>query len=428
MRLLYLLVILPFFAFSAVNKNDTEKNETGIDMSMDNAPLPQVISLVWQRVFNRPYQLSPEIAGDKRLVSFYLTQEQQPRKFFISYLKRMGISVSTNDGTDYIFAPDKKEYKPPLSVFTYRPKYRSVSYLSATVRGVVQSGTFSGHVQTVDYSASPDALSSSSPGEGATQKISAANDSELLVYTGTKSDIDRIKKTLPLIDVPASQITVSGYVVEVQTNEKNSSGLQIIADLVKSRLGMNIGTSADSGNLFTVNISGLNVFYSLIREDSRFSVLSNPRLTVLSGASSSFTVGQEVPVLDTVNYTGSNGTPVQSVTYRNSGAILTVSPVVLDEVITLDITQQLSDFVKTDTGVNTSPTLTKREIKTRVDVRSGEVLILGGLASTKSTKSRSGFTFLPGFTGSSDDGVSNDIIVVLQASEVKSRPVSGGKK
>ncbi|HBC1012803.1 TPA: type II secretion system protein GspD, partial [Escherichia coli] len=125
---------------------------------------------------------------------------------------------------------------------------------------------------------------------------------------------------------------------------------------------------------------------------------------------------------------GTSGTAVQSVTYRSSGAILSVTPVVLDEVITLDITQQLSDFVQTTTGVNTSPTLTKREIKTRVDVRSGEVLVLGGLASTKSTKSRSGFTFLPGFTGSSDEGSRTDIIVVLQAQKSGARPLfSGGK-
>ncbi|STG73574.1 type II/III secretion system protein [Escherichia coli] len=71
-------------------------------------------------------------------------------------------------------------------------------------------------------------------------------------------------------------------------------------------------------------------FTSLIKEDSRFNVVSNPRLTVLSGSKSQFTVGQEVPVLDSVSYQGSSGTPVQSVTYRNSGAIFTVTPVVLD--------------------------------------------------------------------------------------------------
>ncbi|HBA8668885.1 TPA: type II secretion system protein GspD, partial [Escherichia coli] len=58
------------------------------------------------------------------------------------------------------------------------------------------------------------------------------------------------------------------------------------------------------------------------------------------------------------------------------------------------------------------------QITTRVDVRDGDILVLGGLASIKVTKSRTGFTFLPGFTGKSEDKEKTDIIVVLQANRV----------
>lgn len=411
----FLTFIFPLTSFSAVKQKTPEQISSRVDMSMDNAPLPQVISLIWQRVFNRPFQLSPELAGDTRLVSFYLTQSLEPRSFFISYLKNMGIAVSSRNGVDWIYITTKKELKEPVSVFTYRPKYRSVSYLSSMLTSVTQSGSFSNHVQTVDYSgASASAASSGS----AINSVSAATDAEVLVYSGTAADIRRVRDILPRIDIPAEQVTVSGYVLEVQTTERNASGLQIIADLFKNRLGVSVGVHSETGNVFTLNIGGLNAFYSLIKEDSRFNVMSNPRLTVLSGSQSQFTVGQEVPVLDSVTYQGNSGTPVQSVTYRNSGAIFTVTPVVLDGVITLDISQQLSDFVKTTTGVNTSPTLTKREISTRVDVHDGDVLVLGGLASSKTTKARSGFSFLPGFTGNSEDSDKTDIIVVLQADRV----------
>ncbi|EFL9196239.1 type II secretion system protein GspD [Escherichia coli] len=411
----FLTFIFPLTSFSAVKQKTPEQISSRVDMSMDNAPLPQVVSLIWQRVFNRPFQLSPELAGDTRVVSFYLTQSLEPRSFFISYLKNMGIAVSSRNGVDWIYIPAKKEYKEPVSVFTYRPKYRSVSYLSSMLTSVTQSGSFSNHVQTVDYSG---ASASSASSGSAINSVSAATDAEVLVYSGTEADIRRVRDILPRIDIPAEQVTVSGYVLEVQTTERNASGLQIIADLFKNRLGVSLGARSETGNAFTLNIGGLNAFYSLIKEDSRFNVMSNPRLTVLSGSQSQFTVGQEVPVLDSVTYQGNSGTPVQSVTYRNSGAIFTVTPVVLDGVITLDISQQLSDFVKTTTGVNTSPTLTKREISTRVDVHDGDVLVLGGLASSKTTKARSGFSFLPGFTGSSEDSDKTDIIVVLQAERV----------
>ena len=413
-----LLTFIPLSSFSAVKQKTSEPVSSRVDMSMDNAPLPQVILLIWQRVFNRPFQLSPELAGDTRVVSFYLTQSLEPRSFFISYLKNMGIAVSSRNGVDWIYIPAKKEFKEPVSVFTYRPKYRSVSYLSSMLTSVTQSGSFSNHVQTVDYSGSSASSASSASSGSATNSVSAATDAEVLVYSGTVADIRRVRDLLPRIDIPAEQVTVSGYVLEVQTTGTNTTGLQIVADLFRSRLGMNVGARIDGGNSFTLSVGGLSAFYSLIKEDSRFNVVSNPRLTVLSGSQSQFTVGQDVPVLDSVSYEGNSGTPVQSVTYRSSGAIFTVKPVILDGTITLDIDQQLSDFVQTTTGVNTSPTLTKRQITTRVDVRDGDILVLGGLASSKVTKSRTGFTFLPGFTGKSEDKEKTDIIVVLQANRV----------
>ncbi|EES1815601.1 type II secretion system protein GspD, partial [Escherichia coli] len=332
------------------------------------------------------------------LVSFYLSKNQEPRSFFISYLKRLNISVtSMKDGVDYISVIKQTEQKVPDVVFTYRPRYRSVSYLSAMLNSVVSSGAFSNHIQSVDYLSG--GVSGTSTTDSASTRMSMATDAEVLVYSGPAASVRQIEKILPRIDVPAEQVTVSGYVLEVQTTDRNATGLQIIADLFRNKLGMSVGARLDGGNSFTLNVGGLNAFYSLIKEDSRFNVVSNPRLTVLSGSKSQFTVGQEVPVLDSVSYQGSSGTPVQSVTYRNSGAIFTVTPVVLDGLITLDISQQLSDFVKTTTGVNSSPTLTKREISTKVDVKDGELLVLGGLASSKLTQSRTGFSFLPGFTG-----------------------------
>lgn len=291
-----LTFIIPFPSFSAVKQKTPEQISSRVDMSMDNAPLPQVISLIWQRVFNRPFQLSPELAGDTRVVSFYLTQSLEPRLFFISYLKNMGIAVSSRNGVDWIYIPAKKEYKEPVSVFSYRPKYRSVSYLSSMLTSVTQSGSFSNHVQTVDYSGSASSASSGS----VTNSVSAATDAEVLVYSGTTADIRRVRDLLPRIDIPAEQVTVSGYVLEVQTTERNASGLQIIADLFKNRLGVSLGARSEGGNAFTLNVGGLNAFYSLIKTDSRFNVVSNPRLTVLSGSQSQFTVGQEVPVLDSV--------------------------------------------------------------------------------------------------------------------------------
>ncbi|EGB7049008.1 type II secretion system protein GspD [Salmonella enterica] len=379
---------------------------------MDNTSLPQVIQFVYQNVYHRPYMLAPEIAGDKRVLSFYLTDKQQPRQFFRTYFQHLNIATSTKNGVDYLYPVVPAA--PRQFTFTYQPRFRSVSYLSSVLQGAVSSGAFTNTVQTLDYTSA-----SSVPGEStATRRVSMADNADILVYTGTRADIVRLKQLLPDIDVPAQEVTVSGYVLEVQHTAHSGSGLQLIADLFKSKLNVSIGARLNEGNVLSFHTNALSAFYNLIKDDSRFKVVSNPRLTAISGASSQFSVGQEVPVLSTVSYQGSGNAPVQSVEYRSSGTILTVKPFVYGSVINLDIEQQLSNFINTTTGVNNTPTLMKRDIKTQVSVKDGEIIVLGGLAASKESDSNTAFSWLPVMSGHRKDSDKTDIIVVLQAKRV----------
>lgn len=104
---------------------------------------------------------------------------------------------------------------------------------------------------------------------------------------------------------------------------------------------------------------------------------SSPLRITQSNTSVSFSVGSDVPVLGQVSYAGDK--PVQSVEYRSGGVILSVQPHIRQELIELTIDQQLSNFAKTETGVNNSPTLIKRQVNTQVSVADGDIILLGGL-------------------------------------------------
>lgn len=137
----------------------------------------------------------------------------------------------------------------------------------------------------------------------------------------------------------------------------------------------------------------MDAFYELFRTDSRFHVVSSPRLRVRNGAKASFSVGSDVPVLGQISY--SDNKPIQSIEYRSSGIILSVQPKIRQHLIELSIDQQLSNFAKTDTGVNNSPTLIKRQVNTEVSLADGDIILLGGLAENKVSEAETGFSFLP---------------------------------
>ena len=85
----------------------------------------------------------------------------------------------------------------------------------------------------------------------------------------------------------------------------------------------------------------------------------------------------------------------------------------------MDIEQQISNFVRTETGVNDSPTLTKRELKTTVGMQNGDVIILGGLSENKDAANRDGPVFLPKFMHTRGHEKSNsEILLVLQVEKI----------
>lgn len=129
-------------------------------------------------------------------------------------------------------------------------------------------------------------------------------------------------------------------------------------------------------------------------------------------------MGADVPILGQVSY-NQTGQAVQSVEYKPSGVILDLTPVFHDDNIELTIHHQISNFVQTTNGVNTSPTLIKRELNTVINSKFNDVILLGGLSETKDTKTKSGLPFLPDFMRSkSSDTLKSDILLLLHVKKI----------
>jgi len=82
----------------------------------------------------------------------------------------------------------------------------------------------------------------------------------------------------------------------------------------------------------------------------------------------------------------------------------------------------VSSFAVTDTGVNQSPTLSKRELSTTVAVvQSGELIVLGGLDETRGTGANSGLPFLPRWLSSrSGSEQKTEILLVVDVERIGS--------
>lgn len=385
---------------------------SGVDLEMNRVKLPDAIAILYSEVFKRPYMLSPDLAEDSRLLTFRISQNIDERAFIERYFSNMNIKIWDKNGIDYIATHTPKAPVTPTETYIYTPKFRSVQYLSDILSSQVQ-GTFnsSGSIPTTSNITSGDVNPSSASGQ-------FSRSGDLLVYRGIKADIALIKQLLPSIDTVIDEIVVTGYVVEVSTTEKEGNGLSLIANLFNSKLGIEInsGYSPSSGNLITFKSGSFSALAELFNKDSRFKVVSSPQLRVKNGANASFSVGSDVPVIGSTTY--QDGKPIQSIEYRSSGVLFNISPQIRKNSIDLAIQQQLSNFVKTETGVDNSPTLIKRDVNTQVSVKSGEIIVLGGLAETKNSDSSTSFSFLPILKSTGKENSKTDIIVVLHTERI----------
>lgn len=237
---------------------------------------------------------------------------------------------------------------------------------------------------------------------------------DVLVFEGNEAEVSKVRKLIDELDRPAREAVVKAYVLEVGSTSSDASGVSLAVNLLGGRV-----SAATAGqtlpNTATVRIAGIEAAYSILHSDSRFRVLSSPTLRIRSGERGKLIVGSEVPVLGAVSIS-STGQPVQSIDYRSSGVILDLRAEILEEAVYLVVQQQVSTFVPTSTGVNTSPTLLKRELTTTLTMKSGEVVVMGGLEDGRASEASSGPPgWLSFLGGRSRDTSRSELILMLEA-------------
>lgn len=348
-------------------------------------------------------------------------------------LKASGLEADRVDGVTWV-----KKAKPEEGEFFYRPRNRAVSYLVDMLSPLFKQGAFTLQrglnsqpilnqyaPQGVGVQATPAAIQgqgavqSPAPVDSGTSAYSMLDKNpDAFMFKGSQRDIERLKALLDQVDSPTPELLVRAVVFEVSTSESEQSALGLAASILGGKLGLSVGKASAGDYSAVFNGSSLQLVYDALSKDSRFKVVSAPTLRVRSGASARLTVGNQTPVLGAVQY-DANGRAVQSVEYKPSGVILDIKPQIREETADLQINQQISSFIATTTGVNSSPTLVTREVSTSVGVKSGELLFLGGLDQNEASQDSKGLSFLPGWMKARGESkAKTEVLLVLQATRI----------
>ncbi|MCE3261587.1 MAG: hypothetical protein K0R43_666 [Pseudoduganella sp.] len=377
----------------------------------------QVVQLIYAEALRDAYVIDPDVLTDQRSVSFrYDGTGGDLRAFIRAFFDSLGLDIVRRNGVDFVARKQAKaEQVEEKDVFAYRPKHRGGSYLVDLLSPLFK-GEFTAR-RAVHAPAGDKSPQIAVPAGSAAASIDRQSD--MLVFSGAPSEVTMLKKMLAQVDTAVGDVVVRGVLYEVQTTISEGSALNLALHLLGGKLGLSLGsTVAANSNHISLKNTTIDAVLTSLSSDSRFTVKSAPTLRVQSGQSGRFTVGEDVPVLGAVSYP-SAGAAVQSVEYRSSGLIFELFPIVHEDVVDLQVLQQKSSFVSTTTGVNNSPTLIKRELKTSLSVGNGELVVIGGLTEDKDSTAGTGLGWFPGLNlGKTRDKNNTEVILILHLTKV----------
>lgn len=303
------------------------------------------------------------------------------------------------------------------SFFTYQVQNTDAQALAATLEKLI-SGAKAG---------APGAPGA--PGSGRTVVDQASN---TIIFQGSNDDYGQMRSILQMLDKPTKAALIEVTVAEVSLNDNSQLGVEWL--IKEARLD---GTKIVTGTLGGLGIGGAGFNYrridsagdtrlllNALASNNRATILSTPRVLARNGETATIQVGQEVPIItsqQTTPTTGSTGGVLQTVQYRSTGVILKVRPVIHSgNQIDIDVSQEVSVAQSTTTGVSTSPTFGTRRLETKLSVKDGATVLLGGLISNNSSQGNAGIPMLkdiPGlgqlFRTNSDKSDRTELIILI---------------
>lgn len=472
-------------ASSALVQGDPLKSAGagGVALRLDRVPLSTAVDAVLRSSTTAGYVLCDGVLNDKRLVSLRLQSYQLSLSNVALWLAAQGYGLRDRGGVLYVCTNDDRrtgtggsgassgagggggmEPAPVSSGYSGGVGGGSASgggYASAPAiggpsgsvpvgsplaAGPVYAGPVAGssapggvfevaayRPDYVDPATIAEVVRSMLPEAAVAVSVARVDARPAVFVRGSPEVVERFRTLAHYVDAPADRVEVSAILAEVSTAGRSGWSVQAIASALSSRLGLSIGAAggglANGGDTLSFRSSDFSAVLGVVGTTSNTRVLSTPRVSGRSGETLRLQVGADVPVLGAIVATGGIANTAQEVQYRSSGVIFEVLPVVHGKSVTLALKQELSAFAETETGVRGSPTLSKRELSSSVDMEDGEWLVIGGLTSSETLRARNSlFGVLP--TGKQHVTRETELVLVLnvrvirRATQLKAEPVN----
>lgn len=235
-------------------------------------------------------------------------------------------------------------------------------------------------------------------------RVVADGESNTLIIYAPRREYVKIEKALRQLDKAPNQVLIEVSILEVTLNDDLQYGLNWMFENAgignKSGIAsLNLNSSgpiapAQPGFSYTISSAGqIRAVLNALASKSLVKVLSSPSVLVLDNQTAAIHVGDQQPILAGETIT-SGGNISSNIQFKDTGVMLSVTPSInTGGMVTMNIQQTVTDVGSVDTATR-QRSFMQRNITTRVAVRSGDSITLGGLIKENESKGKQGIPVL----------------------------------
>jgi len=398
-----------------VTKSYTLKNAMATDMVAKLTAMlrtPQVTS------GGAPFRLSTgtTFLADERTNRVLLMGSADQHDFFDKLIDTLDQKSNPNTKTDVIFLRHADAQQVATLVTSLvTGQTTAASRAGNTVRNTTQN-------RTPTPVAVPGAAGAAGPSQMGADEFSSSLTvlpdvrSNSVVVSGTNDDLRLLHDLIDKVDIVLPQVRIEVVIAEVKLSDNESNGFNTLGLTVTNGKLVGIGgTGAGFGvnganAIATTNLpanttqvggsqgtlganNSLSATIGLVTTPRKgdLKILSVPAITTTHNKEATLFVGESRPVITGSTLSTTTGASTSTVSQRDIGITLKVLPLIgKDGAVQLQVSQSVEDILGTTIlDGNDQPIIGRRTTDSYVSAMSGEIVVLGGLQRTVTTKSTS---------------------------------------
>lgn len=226
----------------------------------------------------------------------------------------------------------------------------------------------------------------------------------LLIYA-PGSEYRKIEAALRRLDLAPTQVLIEASILEVTLTDETRFGLQWFFEgrlgggysgsgLLTDRNSLTLGRTVPGFSYSISNAAGqVRAVLNALATKSLVNVISSPSVMVLDNHTATIHVGDQQPIRSSTTVTD-GGVTTTSIQYKDTGVMLQVTPSAnAGGMVSMLIKQSVTDVGAVDEATS-QRSFNQREMASKVAVRTGETVILGGLIRDSDNSGKQGIPWL----------------------------------